>query len=409
MSLNPGISLCPSALKNWHRSDSLLSSGLLYGYATPNFVRSHLVETVSLPFFANASDSTVAQRRDANLTAQAIGRSMLKETSRRLKNDFDHLNETLAEQERNDANGDPGGGGGDESFDATIPQCIFRFYGALVPLPAEYTPSLYAEFYASLFRPTGASLPPPPTQTLRFVLSSTNCGLVLEGSGTFLPTPLLWTRTKDFALLIGGAQLILVVLLVRHLEKTATRPGTILNVASLSIGVGCVVDAYVFVLLLTAGVVTCLSAFLFFARSAFDTDVSTLAAATRSSLPLFVPSFLALLSSLLFGMRYVSMIRAATPPPSTQPAQPAATPQATVPTPSREDSAATAAERTARGEDAGIADEQHEDILAPLVARAATSPSTRESSTSSGSIPTREKVNREFSMSDKGIGDEFEP
>jgi hypothetical protein len=194
-----------------------------------------------------------------NLTAQAIGRSMLKETSRRLKNDVDRLNETIAEQERNEVGGGGGdsGSGDDASLDTTTPQCIFRFYGSLEPLPSYYTPSLYSEFYASLFRPTGSSLPTPPTQTLHYVLSSTNCGLVLEGKGTFLPTPLLWTRTKDFALMIGFAQLIIVVLLVRHLEKTATRPGTIINVASASIGIGCIVDAYVFVLLLTAGVVTC--------------------------------------------------------------------------------------------------------------------------------------------------------
>ncbi|GAA5895591.1 uncharacterized protein JCM6883_001557 [Sporobolomyces salmoneus] len=343
----------------------LLSSGLLYGYATPSFVRSHVVETVSLPFYANSSDSTLSQYREANLTAQAIGRSMLKETQRRLKNDFDRLNETLAEQERNEAGG---GGGGDDSdsFDSTIPQCIFRFYGALDPLPSRYTPSIYSEFYASLFRPTGSSLPPPPTQTLRYVLSSTNCGIVLGGSGTFLPTPLLWTRTKDFALLIGFGQLVIVILLVRHLERTATRPGTIVNVASASIGIGCIVDAYSFVLLLTAGVVT---------------------STTRSSLPLFIPSFLALLSSLLFGMRYVSMIRAATPLPNRTPTRNVAAaqvPPPATPTTNREELAARAAERRARGED--TEEEEDAEVAAPVTV-------ARDEGNNWNLVPTSERIN----------------
>lgn len=229
----------------------MIEEGLIYGYATPSFVRSHLVETVSLPFFSNRSDPTSYPH--SNLTAQAIGRSMLKEVSRRLKNDVDNLDQTILDRESEPS---PPPSDSDE-MDPSIPQCIFRFYGSLSPLPPVYTRSIYSEFYSSLFRPTGSSLPPPPTQTISYVLSSTNCGLTLVGTGQFLPTPLLWTRTKDFALLIGVAQAVLVVGLVRHLERVAKRPGTVGNVASMAVGVGCVVDAYVFVLLLTAGVVTC--------------------------------------------------------------------------------------------------------------------------------------------------------
>ncbi|GAA5879763.1 hypothetical protein JCM16303_004168 [Sporobolomyces ruberrimus] len=357
----------------------LLSSGLLYGYATPSFIRSHLVETVSLPFFANTSSTTPSQYRDSNLTAQAIGRSMLKEVGRRLEHDVGRLNETIAEQERNDSGGgggDTSSGGSDDGYDTTTSQCIFRFYGSLSPLPPYYTPSLYREFYSSLFKPTGSSLPPPPTQTLHYILSSTNCGLILQGQGTFLPTPLLWTRTKDFALLLGLGQLVLVVGLVRHLEKVATRPGTVVNVASLSIGVGCIVDAYVFVLLLTAGVVT---------------------STTRSSLPLFLPSFLALLSSLLFGMRYVSMIRAATPLPihtHTPPSVPIPAP----PPPTREELAARAAEARvgggANGRDEAGEEEEGTTFL-PTTTNTIPTPSTtvvNDEGYGWNLVPTSEKV-----------------
>ena len=84
----------------------MLSSGLLYGYATPGFVRSHLVETASLAFFDNStpattSESSEARRQDANVTAQAIGRAMLKEVYRRLEDDVEHYEERVAERERN--------------------------------------------------------------------------------------------------------------------------------------------------------------------------------------------------------------------------------------------------------------------------------------------------------------------
>ncbi|GAA5926887.1 ubiquitin-protein ligase TUL1 [Sporobolomyces koalae] len=342
----------------------LLSSGLLYGYATPGFVRSQLVEIVSLPFFANSSATTRSAYDEANVTAQAIGRCMLKEVHRRLKNDFERLEETLAEQEREGSDATPEVADNQDTDQVPAPQCMFRFYGALRPLPPAYTPSLYSEFYASLFRPTGSSLPPPPNQILDYVLSSTNCGIVLEGHGTFLPTPLLWTRTKDFALLVGLAQLVIVVLLVRHLEKTSTRPGTIVNVASASIGIGCIVDAYVFVLLLTAGVVT---------------------ATSRSSLPLFIPSFLALLSSLLFGMRYVSNIRAAVPPPSRpRPAPVPAAPSPVVST--REELAAHAAEARARGDTA------ESPVETANGAPARVNPASSDSGDSWTTIPTSEKI-----------------
>ncbi|GAA5976369.1 hypothetical protein JCM21900_001000, partial [Sporobolomyces salmonicolor] len=226
----------------------ILSSGLIYGYATPSFVRSHLIDTVSLPFFD--PDASTAPDSPANITAHAVGRAMLKEIERRLKKDVDELAESSAVQETGL------GGGANDVVIATDPRCIFAFYGSLSPLPRIYSSSLYAEYYASLFLPTGSSLAPPPASTLSFILSSENCGLVLTGRGLLLPSPVIWTRVKDFALLMGLAQAMVVAMLVRQLEAVQRRPGTVANVASTGIGVGCIVDSYVFVVLLTVGVVT---------------------------------------------------------------------------------------------------------------------------------------------------------
>ncbi|GAA5889239.1 hypothetical protein JCM5296_005843 [Sporobolomyces johnsonii] len=354
----------------------LLSSGLIYGYATPSFVRSHLIDTVSLPFFVDP-DASTAPDSSENVTAHAVGRAMLKEIERRLKKDVDELAESTAVQES-------GLGGGSSLFlyawlktaagtdskdctgasdpvPPTDPRCIFAFYGSLSPLPRTYSSSLYAEYYASLFLPSGSSLPPPPASTLSFVLSSQNCGLVLTGRGSLLPSPVIWTRVKDFALLMGLAQAVVVAMLVRQLEAVQRRPGTVANVASTCIGVGAITDSYVFVVLLTVGVVT----------------------TNRASLPLLVPAFLALCSSLVFGMRYYGLIRAAAPSPSPAPAPPPPPPP-----PTAAELAARAAERRAtraagQGEEGeGEQREQAEEALAgserEVVARGGVRLSRRE-------------------------------
>jgi hypothetical protein len=62
----------------------------------------------------------------------------------------------------------------------------------------------------------------------------------------------------------------------------------------------------------------------------------------RASVPLLVPAFLALISFLVFGMRYTAAIRAAAPPPV-----PRLVPPPPPPPPTREALSAAAAERRA--------------------------------------------------------------
>ncbi|BGP33521.1 hypothetical protein JCM10296v2_005325 [Rhodotorula toruloides] len=216
----------------------LLSSGRVYGYATPSFVRTHMVDAISLPLMSSSSPSP-------NRTASAIGHT-----------------------------------------------CIFSLYGALSPLPASYTPTQYAEWYSSLFHPTGSSIAQPAQSTFSALLSSPNCGLVLSvPSAVLSQTSELWDSATRFAGWLLLAHAAVLVLTVRQLERVSRRPGTVANVAPQSIAGNCIVDAYVFVTLLTIGIVT----------------------ESRATLPLLGAAFLALLSSLLFGTRYIALIREGTP------------------------------------------------------------------------------------------------
>ncbi|BGP25954.1 zinc finger, RING-type protein [Rhodotorula toruloides] len=265
----------------------LLSSGRVYGYATPTFVRTHMVDAIYLPLMSSSSPSP-------NRTASAIGHTVLKEYTRRLVKGV----KDLAEADRIETSSSNEAG----EADPTISHCIFALYGALSPLPASYTPSQYAEWYSSLFHPTGSSIAQPARSTFSAVLSSTNCGLVLSvPSAVLSQTSELWDSATRFAGWLLFAHATVLILTVRQLERVSRRPGTVANVAPQSIAGNCIVDAYVFVTLLTIGIVT----------------------ESRATLPILGAAFLALLSSLLFGTRYIALIREGTPDrPATARAEP---------------------------------------------------------------------------------------
>ncbi|GAA5843461.1 hypothetical protein JCM11251_001415 [Rhodosporidiobolus azoricus] len=263
-----------------------LSTGRIYGFATPSFVASHLYQVISLPLsISSPTDSS------SNLTAHALGHAMLRELRRRITKNVNELEE---DKRRNDLFPPSSSSGGEGEEDYETPRCIFSLFGSLAPLPAHDFPSqsLYAESYSSLFRPSGSSAPPLPPATLSALLSSHNCGLVLSLPRVEITdTQQYWAESVRFVVLLATAQAVVVTVLVRQLEKVQRRPGTVGNVAVLGVVGMVLVDAYIGVTMLTVGVVTY----------------------TRTSLPLLCAAFLCLLSSLLFGMRYIALLRDATP------------------------------------------------------------------------------------------------
>ncbi|GAA5878250.1 hypothetical protein JCM3774_001131, partial [Rhodotorula dairenensis] len=238
-----------------------LDSGRIFGYATPEFARARIVETISLPLMSSTSGSWFAS---PNLTAVAIGHAMLKEYDFRLERDVKRLADA-DEVEPPPAPPTAGSGGGGQAGappdDAdgeveVVPRCIFTMYGALSPLPSSYTRSLYAEWYSNLFHPTGARVVEPPATTLSAVLASPNCGLVLSvPSARVTPTQQLWNAATSSGALLVAAEAAILLLQVRQLERVQGRPGTIAHVSHYGVVGMLFVDAYAFVTLLTLGVV----------------------------------------------------------------------------------------------------------------------------------------------------------
>ncbi|KAG0656085.1 hypothetical protein C6P46_000453 [Rhodotorula mucilaginosa] len=273
-----------------------LDSGRIFGYATPEFAHARIVETISLPLKSSTSAGDPSSFASPNLTAVAIGHAMLREYDYRLERDVKRLADADEVEPPPAPPPSPGGGGepstGDEEEVEIVPRCIFTLYGALSPLPDSYTPSLYAEWYSNLFHPTGADIVDPPSSTLSAILASPNCGLVLSVPNAKLhPTQQLWNAATVSGAWLVAVEAVILLLQVRQLERVQDRPGTIANVSHYGIIGMLFVDAYTFVTLLTLGVV-------------FD---------SRASLSLLAAAFMSLLSSLLFGTRYIAMIREATP------------------------------------------------------------------------------------------------
>ncbi|GAA5987201.1 hypothetical protein JCM11641_006058 [Rhodosporidiobolus odoratus] len=273
-----------------------LSSGRVYGFATPSFIPSHVYQVISLPFVVDSLSSP-----SANRTAHAIGHAMLHEVRHRIRRKAEDLEEASRfEDSYSNDRGEENEG--DEIY--VIPQCVFSLFGALSPLPPSFDASTYAESYASLFHPTGSSAASLPPALLSTILSSHNCGLVLSLPSTRITlTQSYWSEGVAFVVCLAISQAIIVVVMVRQLEKVQGRPGTISNVALVGIAGMCLVDAYLGTTLATVGIVT----------------------ASLTSIPLLAAAFFGILSSLLFGLRYIALIRDATPdrPPVTVPAAPA--------------------------------------------------------------------------------------
>ncbi|KAK4055811.1 hypothetical protein OIO90_003064 [Microbotryomycetes sp. JL221] len=255
-----------------------LAQGTVYGFVTPTWARSHLFDAVGLP----AYDASAK----ANLSTIAAGHAVLKEVDRRIVRDKEEIQDESFTRDDGGGSGIGGGSGGGSS----APNCIFALYGALRPVPAQFSPRIWAEAYAELFHPTGSGVKTPPNPVMDYVLYSTNCGLVLHGQAEASSTSLLWNRATDYALLTGLSQLVILLLLVRQMERGG--PGSTAKLAHTTVAVQAAVDAYFFIIHFTVGIVT----------------------ANRASMPLLAPAFFALVSSLVFGMRFASTIRASAPP-----------------------------------------------------------------------------------------------
>ena len=166
----------------------------------------------------------------------------------------------------------------------------------MTPFPTAYTRPIYSNYINSLSHPSTSIAPPP--STLTYTLHSTNCALLLTGQGTLISSLQLWSRVTRFAYLMGLVQVVLLWKMIQQIESSLGGGGNG-RLSWLMIGLQVGLDGYFFIICFTVGLVT----------------------NNRASLPLLVPAFFSMLSSLLFGMRWAATIRAAIPPaPSAPPA-----------------------------------------------------------------------------------------
>ena len=175
----------------------------------------------------------------------------------------------------------------------------------------------------------------------------------------------LWERALGYAGLMALTQALIVWVLVRQMERAG--PGSSSKIAYTTIAVQAAMDSYFFVSLL-----------LEFSWRAYPIASSQIIQFTvgvvtsnRSSLPCLVPAFLALISSLVFGMRYAAQVRAAAPPPVRRVPAPAPVAPPPPPPPTQQELQAAAAERRARAAADGEGEaEENEPLVAPVPAAA---------------------------------------
>ncbi|KAK4698419.1 transmembrane E3 ubiquitin-protein ligase, partial [Phenoliferia sp. Uapishka_3] len=307
-----------------------LSKGTFYAFATPSTLpTTYAFEVPGLPLYSPSSSS--------NNSAIAAGHAILHEVDRRIARDRLELF----------LNGDsiilPPPSSSTSStirspFDPVPdPTCTFTLYGRLSPLPSWYSPAYYAEYYLSLFHPTGSSLLAPPRTKILYAMYSEDCGIVIEGEepAELTPIPEAWSRATNLAVILGVVQGVMLWALVRQMSARASM-NSLAKLAHASVGMQAAMDSYTFIATFTVSV-------------AYN---------SRASFPTLIPCFFALVSSLCFGMRHASDIRSSYPPPPPRPVPP--------PPPTREALAANAAE-TRRRTEAGEAATPVVTVTTPVV------------------------------------------
>lgn len=203
-------------------TSSFLSLGTIYGYATTISEPSYIFKIPSIPFSLDGNGTET----------RASGRAILLELDRRIDQSRNDLLASLNTPT--------------DFFAPSLPPCNFLLIGQVSSLPTYYTQSAYAEYYSSLFHPTGSSLRPPPPPKIAYVLYSDECGLVLQGEGESLPSPRLWERATNLGVALAVTQAVLVWLLVQQME-TGSSAASSAKVAYSTVGMQAAMDCYFFV------------------------------------------------------------------------------------------------------------------------------------------------------------------
>ncbi|KAI7867554.1 hypothetical protein BDF14DRAFT_1915144 [Spinellus fusiger] len=177
--------------------------------------------------------------------------------------------------------------------------CQFHMYGQLHPVPDPITASELEEYEKELEDPQGIDTIPPPSLHLTHVLYSPNCGLSLAmDRGRGIRIEKYFGKAIAYACMATAMTIGQIFLLIHQVEYTPT-PSSVTNVSYLTIIMQAIMDGYLCLLHLTAGIV-------------IDTVF----------LPFAATSFFGFILVSVFGMRYLLVIWRIQRPETTRPTRP---------------------------------------------------------------------------------------
>ncbi|KAG8922557.1 hypothetical protein FRC03_006669 [Tulasnella sp. 419] len=171
-----------------------------------------------------------------------------------------------------------------ETEGITSPACSFLMYGQLAACPMR--PELLAEVEAELEKPTGASTARPPPMKIHAVMISQNCEVLFELKDVEgLRADKFWAKVTTYAGFTMAIYAGLLLLLVRQMEASRT-PAAISSVSRWPFVFQGIADSFSFTSHTMFGILS----------------------KSRAALPMIATGFLACILSLMFEVRFTSLI-----------------------------------------------------------------------------------------------------
>ncbi|WRT70497.1 uncharacterized protein IL334_007495 [Kwoniella shivajii] len=183
--------------------------------------------------------------------------------------------------------------------------CPLLIHLTLPPIPSTISKQELDFYNSEIQFPTGikASLPIPPAywqvgKGLGGVIIADQCGWIMgiEG-GKGIGIDDFWDRSVSYAAFATLSQLLVLLLLVRQMERTRT-PSTLAKVSLYTIIIMSITDSWVFSAHVVVGIMS----------------------DNKSSLPMLVPGFMCLCTAVVFGPRYAVLLHRIQAPERSSPA-----------------------------------------------------------------------------------------
>ncbi|KAL0075034.1 hypothetical protein J3Q64DRAFT_1811683 [Phycomyces blakesleeanus] len=155
-----------------------------------------------------------------------------------------------------------------EERSQTVPfECQFQLFGQLHPVPENIKRSHLIEYEKELEDPQGIRTIRPPPLELSSIMYAPNCGLSLATNGTGMKIETYYSKAVSYAGMASFLAILQIFSLIHQMEFTPT-PSSVTNVSYWTIVMQAIMDGYLCLLHLTAGIVVD-AVFIPFAATAF--------------------------------------------------------------------------------------------------------------------------------------------